>query len=250
MRHAAIATGALKSLVLIPFILFPGLNSAASLQLWGTISLMLNTPLKNLLVVDVVDLSHPAKLLCCDCDDWVNRVPEDGCLLPLYGFLLFSLLIVFLLQKCPVPFIPCVVQVLCHQAVVGSQPVLLNILEKTKSFLLFGAHHSSSFSTAFWKKSKHEKVSDTHLLPLQLQSDANRVLCVSGVIVACWYSPMTVLPRLHSSRSILCVVEKIKLHCISSIETEQNVAVCFLAVMSNLFLVLLVVVKENIAHFI
>lgn len=111
---------------------------------------MPSTPLENLLVVDV--LSHPARLLCCDCNDWVNGFTGDDCLLPLYGFLLFSLLIVFLLQKCPVPFIPCVVQVLCHQAVVGSQPVLLNILEKTQSFLLFGAHHSSSFSTAFWKR--------------------------------------------------------------------------------------------------
>lgn len=111
---------------------------------------MPSTPLENLLVVDV--LSHPARLLCCDCNDWVNGFTGDDRLLPLYGFLLFSLLIVFLLQKCPVPFIPCVVQVLCHQAVVGSQPVLLNILEKTQSFLLFGAHHSSSFSTAFWKR--------------------------------------------------------------------------------------------------
>lgn len=69
--------------------------------------------------------------------------------LPPYGFLLFSLLVVFLLQECPISLIPGVVQVLCYQAVVGSQPILLNILEKTESFLLFGAHHSSSVSTAF-----------------------------------------------------------------------------------------------------
>lgn len=69
--------------------------------------------------------------------------------LPPYGFLLFSLLVVVLLQECPISLIPGVVQVLSHQAVVGSQPILLNILEKTESFLLFGAHHSSSVYTAF-----------------------------------------------------------------------------------------------------
>lgn len=70
--------------------------------------------------------------------------------LPPYGFLLFSLLVVFFLQVCLISLIPGVVQVLCYQAIVGSQPILLNILEKTESFLLFGAHHSSSVSTAFW----------------------------------------------------------------------------------------------------
>lgn len=69
--------------------------------------------------------------------------------LPPYGFLLFSFLLVFFLQECPVSFIPGVVQVLSQQAVVGSQPILLNILEKAESFLLFGAHHSSSLCTAF-----------------------------------------------------------------------------------------------------
>lgn len=63
---------------------------------------------------------------------------------PPYGFLLFSLLVVFLLQECPISLIPGVVQVLSYQAVVGSQPILLDILEKTESFFLFGAHHSSS----------------------------------------------------------------------------------------------------------
>lgn len=70
--------------------------------------------------------------------------------LPPYGFLLFSFLVIFLLQICPISLFPGVVQVLSYQAIVGSQPILLNILEKTESFLLFGAHHSSSVSAAFW----------------------------------------------------------------------------------------------------
>lgn len=71
-------------------------------------------------------------------------------ILPPYGFLLFSLLLVFFLQEYLVSLIPGVVQVLSYQAVVGSQAILFNILEKAESFLLFGAHHSSSISTAFW----------------------------------------------------------------------------------------------------
>lgn len=84
----------------------------------------------------------------------LSVTPPPFSSLPLYGFLLFSLFVVFLLQECPISFIPGVVQVLSDQTVVGSQPVLLNILEKTESFLLFGAHHSSSFSTAFWWRQK------------------------------------------------------------------------------------------------
>lgn len=74
--------------------------------------------------------------------------------LPPYGFLLFSLLVVFLLQECPISLIPGVVQVLSYQAIVGSQPILLNILQKTESFLFFGAHHSSRFHSILRKTLK------------------------------------------------------------------------------------------------
>lgn len=70
-------------------------------------------------------------------------------LLPPYGFLLFSLLVIFFLEECPISLIPGKVQVLSYQGIVGSQPFLFSILEKTKRFLLFGVHHSSSVSTAF-----------------------------------------------------------------------------------------------------
>lgn len=158
----AIATGTLWPLVPVPYILLlkwtqwhPCIYRAES-HWCAVVSLSLSY------TNQIINVCFLIGYICCKILVNESAIYLLVFLLPPYGFLLFSLLVVFLLQECPISLIPGVVQVLSYQAVVGSQPILLNILEKTESFLLFGAHHSSIVSTAFWLRHT-ENVNDNCL---------------------------------------------------------------------------------------